>query len=102
FSAARRALHTFPTRRSSDLVRWDTGPDDLFVLRDVGVHHDAIGHEQLLLWSRVLPPHLAGLLDDQPAALGDLFSEHAAFIGVGEDRKSTRLNSSHQIISYAV
>src|SRR5207244_12793495 len=44
-----------------------------------------------------LEPHLPGGLPDEikPGA-------HCAESGVGIDRKSTRLNSSHQIISYAV
>src|SRR5207244_13306563 len=44
-----------------------------------------------------LEPHLPGGLPDEikPGA-------HRAESGVGIDRKSTRLNSSHQIISYAV
>src|SRR5438034_2528887 len=67
-SAAPRDLHSFPTRRSSDLL-----PRHLEVAQqDVG-------------------PPLAQ--EGQPKG------------GVGrgeEDRKSTRLNSSHTVISYAV
>src|SRR5258708_15654349 len=41
----------------------------------------------------------AGFLAHRPCDLCRIF---AAFVGGDEDRKSTRLNSSHQIISYAV
>src|SRR5437870_13323674 len=56
-----RILHSFPTRRSSDLR-------------------------------------------ERPAALGQLGSpaQRAPLAGADEDRKSTRLNSSHVAISYAV
>src|SRR5437870_10146238 len=58
-------LHSFPTRRSSDL---DSAVDD---------HAARADH---------VAPNEAGL----PGLIG------------GEDRKSTRLNSSHVAISYAV
>src|SRR3712207_9185716 len=47
-----------------------------------------------------LREHLLTLLDD-PAGLLDLFRDRGAHL-VEEDRKSTRLNSSHANISYAV
>src|SRR5262249_33836150 len=71
-------------RRRRLVVGRDGGPDDLFVLRNVGVHHGAVGDEQLLLRSCVLPLHLARLLDGQVPALGDLLPQHAAFIAVRE------------------
>src|SRR5207302_11115176 len=67
-----RDLHSFPTRRSSDL-RHPTRP-----------RADA----------RVLPPRFAGLSDSHISKTKAPRS--------GEDRKSTRLNSSHVKISYAV
>src|SRR5947208_6800896 len=71
-----RDLHSFPTRRSSDLaivpaVR-STGPRPQLPQRQVDV-----------------------IADDQ-----DVLQRH--LVEIDEDRKSTRLNSSHQIISYAV
>src|SRR5947208_12359958 len=57
-SGGHRVLHSFPTRRSSDLLGW--GP----------------------------PPRRGRSVVSGPSHEGD--------------RKSTRLNSSHQIISYAV
>src|SRR5437762_9072561 len=66
-SADHRDLHSFPTRRSSDLRRGERGrPAARAVL------------------------HPSGLAPDRPPPRG------------GEDRKSTRLNSSHRCSSYAV
>src|SRR5688572_31730102 len=63
-----RDLHSFPTRRSSDLrLRLRVHRHEVRVLDAVDAEH---------------------LLDQE--------------LGVGEDRKSTRLNSSHSQISYAV
>src|SRR5437879_11450217 len=68
-----RDLHSFPTRRSSDL-RHRTGRDD---------HFRAERPQQ----PRLLLRHLVRHGEDAAIAL---------------DRKSTRLNSSHRCISYAV
>src|SRR5690606_41973088 len=68
FHRGPRDLHSFPTRRSSDLI------DALLV---TGFPYTV--QERL------------------PELLGQAFLD-----GVGEDRKSTRLNSSHVKISYAV
>src|SRR5204862_6647957 len=38
----------------------------------------------LRLGCRIVPAHLARLLDEQSSALDDLLAEHAAFVGVGE------------------
>src|SRR3712207_7620591 len=57
---------------------------------------------------RDAPPqrHLDGLVDDAHAAAADLADQaevaQRAGLGGGRDRKSTRLNSSHANISYAV
>src|SRR5437868_12421772 len=78
-SRAHRDLHSFPTRRSSDL-RSDHGRD---VFRD---------RPQASLDARpvaVRGPRLWQLLRGTDRVRG-------------EDRKSTRLNSSHVSISYAV
>src|SRR5438552_2221366 len=95
---ATRALHSFPTRRSSDLGRRglerrrnragnaDLGP----AVRGGGPAHLAGGTARVAMirraWARFARKkrNLFGL----GLAIGD--------------RKSTRLNSSHQIISYAV
>src|SRR5437867_11883789 len=65
-------FHSFPTRRSSDLYLFVSGVD-LDVRTKVAIE---------LGWKPI----------------SDLLEE----IHEGEDRKSTRLNSSHRTISYAV
>src|SRR5206468_12366768 len=100
-SVAHPPLHSFPTRRSSDL-------------QSAGLFLEAGRH---------LLPAAAGALAEgtsaaeahaqaqaQPAAqarppwlLFDVYAEFRALVRMYlEDRKSTRLNSSHDQISYAV
>src|SRR5207244_12736986 len=78
-SAVHRAFLSFPTRRSSDLS--ERG----LVTLAVGARARDRGD-------------LARALDLHAAAL----PAERARLDVAQDRKSTRLNSSHQIISYAV
>src|SRR5206468_11326106 len=68
-----RDLHSFPTRRSSDLHEFGDGAAQ-------GHHPEADGACDLCR----SPPH------------------RRADVGERQDRKSTRLNSSHDQISYAV
>src|SRR5690606_41493205 len=85
---APRALPSFPTRRSSDL------------LADVRVH-DERGEEVAFMvdsGSRAWPRD--GALPSSPVTL--LAVERRIEEGDSLDRKSTRLNSSHVKISYAV
>src|SRR5205807_8508437 len=91
-----RDLHSFPTRRSSDLVwaicfKWN----------------DVTGGEQG--YPNVPMPSMAWL--EWIPWVGDLKIDHkffyltlilAALSIAAIDRKSTRLNSSHLVISYAV
>src|SRR5690348_18073256 len=88
-SADHRDLHSFPTRRSSDLGSRSSGYPllDLFAHRLPGGERNHALHEH------------AGKVDGVRVELA----------GFGEpldlcdgDRKSTRLNSSHPSISYAV
>src|SRR5207253_11084548 len=81
-----RPLHSFPTRRSSDLPP-RLGRDDRHGLRrqEPGSHRAPDRHEH-----RGLPAPR-----DEAAALADQGLPR-------QDRKSTRLNSSHVAISYAV
>src|SRR5690606_40426467 len=74
-----RDLHSFPTRRSSDLGGTRRPPSAGSGGRSGG------------------PRHGAGSARPAPSAPG-----HAGERQVGPDRKSTRLNSSHVKISYAV
>src|SRR5690242_21556785 len=77
-SADHRDLHSFPTRRSSDLARTAAAAATF----------------------TIVPRHVLGQGETPPS---DMLG--GALIGCGgrgEDRKSTRLNSSHMSISYAV
>src|SRR5207249_12140352 len=80
---ALRHLHSFPTRRSSDLLDVLVGERTRRVL---GVDDESADE---------LP-----LLDQRHGQEGELIG--ALIIYTKEDRKSTRLNSSHVSISYAV
>src|SRR5436309_11952440 len=75
--AATRALHSFPTRRSSDLQAYS------------------------LLKNEPMA-NLATAELKQAVGLGGLVPGEDVVILHQEDRKSTRLNSSHVKISYAV
>src|SRR5689334_24251983 len=84
-SGHHRDLHPFPTRRSSDLV-YSGVPADM-----VGRHQEIevgpmSGESNVVFWleSRRIPA--------TPERIQAVF----------QDRKSTRLNSSHSSISYAV
>src|SRR5207244_13621252 len=83
-------LHSFPTRRSSDL-------NHAFRLGAVVHQHVIAGHTNYC----AAPARRCFFL--AAAALGRrLLARMATFKFFQKDRKSTRLNSSHQIISYAV
>src|SRR5690606_41284338 len=84
------ALHSFPTRRSSDLGHL---PEDLLAALAAQVEGDGF-----LVAAEHLPP--------QPDAVAlRAVAAHrvaARMLDLDQDRKSTRLNSSHVKISYAV
>src|SRR5690349_23787387 len=82
-----RALHSFPTRRSSDLV----------FLRHVAADDLAL---ELVTGSRLLRLEHQLDLGVLAGAAGLLLVR--VVLGHRADRKSTRLNSSHVEISYAV
>src|SRR5207244_7070009 len=73
------SLRSFPTRRSSDLAALLGGH-----FHSLRIQPDASG---VALWS---------------GSFGRIATGIVAGAGLLGDRKSTRLNSSHQIISYAV
>src|SRR5207244_6045008 len=88
-------LHSSPPRRSSDLDLWPyrgiedvTGPAPM-------------GHEYVGVVEEV-GPEVRTVRPGQfvVGSFFELARPHSAHLGA--DRKSTRLNSSHQIISYAV
>src|SRR5690606_40251999 len=95
-------LHSFPTRRSSDLNHLDL-PDRKRMLKQARVASrstrrlsstfdpEEAARERLRAWRR----HVTEPEEDAAFRILDRF-------GVGLDRKSTRLNSSHVKISYAV
>src|SRR5690349_22604779 len=87
-------LHSFPTRRSSDLLlqsanprpwAFDLGHDDGAVQQ---VHRRGLQRQQGVVEAQ----------DRRPVGLGNALRGAV----VAGDRKSTRLNSSHVEISYAV
>src|SRR5205807_6159902 len=86
-----RPLHSFPTRRSSDL-----GLTDVQFLGEV----QADRLPELLARASVfcLPSHWEGF----PLSVLEAMASEAAVVATAVDRKSTRLNSSHLVISYAV
>src|SRR5207249_11490789 len=88
----RRHLHSFPTRRSSDLpFPWLPLPRPA-LKAPLQAQTDPLGPELAVLKVELRPGHA-----DQRARSGD-----AGDLGTIQDRKSTRLNSSHISISYAV
>src|SRR5207253_7469587 len=91
-SAPHPHLPSFPTRRSSDLEkRIERGP----LLLDVGLHvleRLAVSREHVL--------QLLDLVIGELEPVPDLVPPPE--LPVVQDRKSTRLNSSHVAISYAV
>src|SRR5204862_8330791 len=96
---ARRELHSFPTRRSSDLSDpklWQTDRSTFEQLRYTNLYTgiDALyGGNGRLLKSE---------FEIAPGADVSLIRIRYEGIKSVEDRKSTRLNSSHVEISYAV
>src|SRR5207244_13331216 len=95
-----RYLHSFPTRRSSDLAK---GVDDIFVIFG---DTPLVQAETLSKLRRALAEGavvaVLGFKPANPHGYGRLIMHGRDLVAVREDRKSTRLNSSHQIISYAV
>src|SRR5207244_11197543 len=83
-----RDLHSFPTRRSSDLFG---------TLGMAGIPGSCPPSPP----SPPSPPNPAGILPNSPEPISPL-SRLESWRRLKPDRKSTRLNSSHQIISYAV
>src|SRR5207244_10988064 len=99
--AAPTTLPSFPTRRSSDLDQAARGYPRSADSCDRGMIE--IGQHVLLgdAAGRHEPDVREGRCErtEQPKAAGRLGGKQLDDV---EDRKSTRLNSSHQIISYAV
>src|SRR5947207_11533634 len=78
------------------------GDDDL-ALRAAGEHPEAeIGDLHVVEERLSLVGDVDLLLLDEDVLGLDVLVDDPAAVGEGEDRKSTRLNSSHTVISYAV
>src|SRR5438132_552328 len=99
WAGAIRDLHSFPTRRSSDLdVR-----DALEGLLEPTFHEKVLGRaevRQVFAVSGIGQVAGCAVTDGKiiRGAKARLLRDHV----VVQDRKSTRLNSSHTVISYAV
>src|SRR5205807_5924644 len=91
-----RYLHSFPTRRSSDLTAAMLHPTVWIPASTRPEHRAFLPHG---IDIREVPA--AGNLDDPPQH-ADILIAGFEYARTVEDRKSTRLNSSHLVISYAV
>src|SRR5207244_13050907 len=100
YYVALRFLHSFPTRRSSDLQlgKLDAAADQF---RDALRLNPRLAQAQVLLGVtlRRKGDHATALAHFRKAVEIDPKDPEAQ---LNLDRKSTRLNSSHQISSYAV
>src|SRR5206468_8932669 len=92
-------LHSFPTRRSSDL-KWNYVSDPTVSARTAGSTTDFLGR----VTAQVTPRNKVNFsYDQQFACSGSSYDDTSRSCRPrGSDRKSTRLNSSHDQISYAV
>src|SRR5207253_10219755 len=86
--------HSFPTRRSSDLVAVEHAGGD----RAVG----ELRGPPLLAAGRVVGGQPVGPVEEHLRGVADGADDGRDPVDVARDRKSTRLNSSHVAISYAV
>src|SRR5207248_3592462 len=100
-ACAPRHLHSFPTRRSSDLKN----------MRYVTVEQEALGgavfqypRGKLVMTAPATVPLIGKVNFRQTSkeALLEFWKDAERRTGIKIDRKSTRLNSSHRTISYAV
>src|SRR5205807_6812562 len=98
-SGTQTAQHSFPTRRSSDLgVKQRIG----YMSQKFSLYEALTVDQNIRFFGA-----LYGLSDEQIAARRKFVIDMAGLAGrenmkAREDRKSTRLNSSHLVISYAV
>src|SRR5437867_3584656 len=97
-----RPLHSFPTRRSSDL---DPQLQALGVqLAEVAVRNTAGGIADKIRAVKARKENQETIAELE-AIVNDLVADKSELVRIAnayEDRKSTRLNSSHRTISYAV
>src|SRR5207244_7662329 len=101
FSILSLASSSFPTRRSSDLTTLTDCSDLWRRIRQWTTCDGSLVCLQLLSWSAApISSHDPNMLATKRPAVS--LPQQIPAITVNRDRKSTRLNSSHQIISYAV
>src|SRR5205085_12131332 len=100
-SCATRDLHSFPTRRSSDLIENAFAQYDgaFGVLAAFKCVDDGEGRAR---GKRIAAERRSVTADLEHLRRGAARQAGADGHAVAEDRKSTRLNSSHSQISYAV
>src|SRR5205807_10218522 len=91
-------LHSFPTRRSSDLRRRRAARlrSQLHSTLPIG------GHESTATHPTARPRAPSGSRSTRPCVRASDRPADGAPSAHSRDRKSTRLNSSHLVISYAV
>src|SRR5206468_11670372 len=94
---APHTLHSFPTRRSSDLAK-QLMDKELLAMADDITRHPEVGHKEERSVG-ILTDWLKAHDFDVETGVAGL---KTAFVARYRDRKSTRLNSSHDQISYAV
>src|SRR5207247_10683226 len=97
-SATHRNQNSFPTRRSSDLVLGES--DDMKGQKVEMIASRRPSPEEMEAYERILGDALSG--DRTNFAREDYVEEAWRIVDPILDRKSTRLNSSHEWISYAV
>src|SRR5206468_10274899 len=97
-----RDLHSFPTRRSSDLRHMLIGdgvPPERIVTVHEGIDVDAVAAAAPVdLHAAFALPHGCPIVGNVAALVPH--KGHRYLIEAAQDRKSTRLNSSHDQISY--
>src|SRR5690606_41639970 len=91
YSGARRALHSFPTRRSSDLRCRAIRNGDMEASRELPQDAGRRGKTGVV-----------GVREEEDGLREVRSVARTCFPRFRQDRKSTRLNSSHVKISYAV
>src|SRR5207244_6070298 len=91
--ACHLSLHSFPTRRSSDLARTASTSTPISRPEEKAYRATSSQCDRLNRTSESAK---------RPASAGLPRLPYPSSTAWGRDRKSTRLNSSHQIISYAV
>src|SRR5207244_11566253 len=97
-----RALPSFPTRRSSDLNPVERRAEVVAVAHIDCARMKRHSYAELRRFGPRLAMERALRLERRGERVGRRVERRAKRVTAGLDRKSTRLNSSHQIISYAV